>query len=194
MFAARDHYVYPSANAVDSGNRIASFPLLQRRPNKTWEYVFCGDTFSTDPEEQGLYLGYIEHAFERLEDATDDLVTIKQQTMFENMPAECTDYSELAALIRDRVVEYVNMHIADGSTLNLDEIFVMAEEFAIALDRQGLQSKRAPDSELSEVMALPGLHDLDLTMLTESEFAQISRFALMGPCPQRRLCLCLSQL
>ena len=185
VFAARDHYVYPSGTPVGNGDRVASFPLTQRTSNKVWRYVFCTDTFSKIPSEQMQYAGYVEHAFDQWERATDHLVTIEPVPLCEGGTPTCANYGDLVEQIQDDVVTFVTMNGLESLDMDLALITSKAQSLALNLDRAGLRTKWKRDADLSEVRAIERVDVANTTSLTERQFLQMSSALSHGFCPAR---------
>ena len=85
-FSVREAYVWPSAVLAGDGRRVATFPLNNPFPSKSYPYVFCKATFPSGQRDE--WQKFITHAISQWDLATNGLVTTeKQQT------ETCADYS-----------------------------------------------------------------------------------------------------
>lgn len=100
VFSGVDHYVYPSDEPQANGQRIASIPLRQYLPDRTYDYVFCEDTFD-DPTE--TWLSLTQHAFQEWHNATDGLIQARRLLKESGNPEECADYDTYIQVITQSV-------------------------------------------------------------------------------------------
>ena len=181
VFAARDHFVYPSGDVVRGGDRIGSFPLSQMRPDRKFEYVVCANTFSAVEDEQNLYRDFIDNAFKQWQDATG-ILTVEPKKDDNGMLVGCTDYDDIVATIHDKLRDYIQMHTGGGAVPSLFNITQKARELAGNLDEQGLQSRRGDDRDLNEVMVVQNARAYNTAELVERHFAQMAKVAFTGIC------------
>ena len=149
VFAARDLYVWPSTQAVSGGNRVATFPLNNPFPNKTYSYVFCEDTFPAS--NASTWKDFIDHAFSQWEIATDHLITIRRIIRIDGKKAECADYSSFVAEVRAGVVEFMRLGLPGGRPPTDAQIEVHTKNLLDNFDQSGIESTRNQDRMLSEV-------------------------------------------
>ena len=156
VFGARDFHVYPSRDAADGGERIASAPLWNQLPTKEYLYAICTGTFPGDP---ALWRAYIEHALEQWEIATDGLIKMTPALDDIGGHQECADYGDHAHDIARDVALYVLRRESGGTSAEDEEILARTVDdvtkFLQSANNARLVSKaRAIDPGVSEVLTI----------------------------------------
>ena len=149
VFSGVDHYVYPSDESADDGDRITSIPLRQYLSDKTYTYVFCEDTFE-EPTE--TWLSLIRHAFDEWIMATDGLIQAPRLLETNGDPAECADY--------DSIIEDITTLVEDALYLteefpppvpSTDQVTSYVNQLINAYADINLKSNQNLDKNLNEI-------------------------------------------
>ena len=153
VFSARDRFAWPSARTAGNGERVASFPLNYLRPDNTYSYVVCEDTFPAANVSE--WKEFIHHAFSQWELVAGDLITVEQ------LDQDCADYEQFVQEILDQVNAYLSMQ---SSTPSWAEIQAKVISFIDNLDENDIEATKNDDRLLNEVLMIehenfPGVPD-----------------------------------
>ena len=175
VYAANFHYVYPSDNPIDGGDRVASIPVRKFHPNKTYLYVICESTFDP-PTAKWRHL--IEHAIQEWLNATGNVVTARHLTIA-GAPATCPDYNAFV----DEVVDYINANLSPSAAPSHFQATLLASNALQALRDHNIRSPENDDKNRNEI-----------SMINDSRYAHTPiALAFLDIASHIGLSSCLSQ-
>ena len=149
VFSGVDHYVYPSDEPPNDGDRMASIPLNNYLQNKSYAYVFCQDTF---PAPSETWLNLIRHAMDEWIMATDELIQAPRLLTTNGNPATCADYdSHTDRIITETIRRIYERDIINWVKPTQQEIEDQAKAIIQVHQDVNLKSNTTRDKALNEV-------------------------------------------
>ena len=191
VFSARDRFVWPSIRAAGygeryAGERVASFPLKEPNPNKTYSYAFCDSTFPTDRLEDWKRL--ISHAFSQWELATNHLITIKRTSL------KCLDFSNFVEQIRASLAYFVANFLPGEGDPSDEQIATYTRHLLDNLHQAGVDEKALGETIenhelLNEVLMYDDVDFPANILKPAGVFPEVSREVGHGSCYPRGACV-----
>ena len=170
FFSGRNTYVWPSVQAPQSGDRVATFPLNHPLTDNTYEYRICENTFPVG--QRTRWSNLIKHAFEQwelataLEGGSEPLITMTY------IDGPCADYTPFIDIIAREVAQYfVNPGLREVRDIVEGLLTEFRDRRVISPTLPDVQNR---DEALNEVLMFDDVAGIENVLLEVGAFPEFS--------------------
>ena len=168
-FSAQEFYVWPSATPAGNQQKVATFPMRNYVPARTYAYYICEVSF---PEgRRAAWTELIKDALGRWQTSTDGLVKMEHQPLDESEETgACYDFRDLVDEIYEDVVEDFNELTPEN------RLAIRTHVEGVLSGMQDIGMKQLDESMVNEIWMIKEDRE------AENAFREVSRLVARGAC------------
>ena len=173
-FSAQEFYVWPSATPAGNQQKVATFPMRNYVPTRTYAYYICEGSFPDDAERSNGWTELINDALGRWQTSTDGLVKMVPMPLDESAEESgaCYDFRDSFNQIYPKAVNlFGNLTPENRPALRTYVEGVLSKMQNIGMKQRG-------ESMVNEIWMI----DEEQGEGAENTFREVSRLVARGAC------------